>query len=484
VYTSLQIPNPNQKVIQLKIKSILVNSFGILVSRVTGFLRDAMMASALGASIYSDMFFVAFKLPNLFRRIFAEGAFTQAFLPSFVSSRQKGVFATAIFLRFMGYIFALSLFVSFFPDLLTKMMAIGWDEKMISDAAPLTVINFWYLDFIFIVTFLGTILQYKEHFATTALSTALLNLAMIAALWITMHDDPKTVAYAVSIGVLVGGLLQVITHIYTIQKANLHTLFIGGWKYRKKKDITEEEKKFTSLFLPAIWGNSTAQVNAFIDTWLASFLAAGSISYLFYANRLFQLPLALFAIATATALFPAVSKAVKNGREDEAYANLSKAFWLLLFSLGFATVGGIFLAEPIVWLLFERGNFTQSDTAVTMMVLAMYMVGLLPFGLAKLFSLYLYATKRQKQAAKIATYSLVANIIASLSLMGPMGAAGLALAGSIGGWVLFIFTVKEVGMERFWTILRSKYLVYFIVSITLFTLLSIWVNGLLIGWIR
>jgi len=483
VYTSQKI-SPQSKVNQLKIKSILVNSFGILVSRITGFVRDAMMASALGASIYSDMFFVAFKLPNLFRRIFAEGAFTQAFLPSFVSSRHKGVFAVAIFLRFMGFLFALSLFVTFYPELLTKIMAVGWDDAMVQSAAPLTAINFWYLDLIFIVTFLATILQYKEHFATTALSTALLNLAMIAALWITMHDDPKIVAYAVSIGVLVGGLLQIVSHLYTLHHANLHRFLIGGWKYRKQKDVHDEQSKFTSLFIPAIWGNSTAQVNAFVDTLLASFLAAGSISYLFYANRLFQLPLALIAIATATALFPTVSKAIKNNKETEAYANLGKAFWLLLFLLGFSTIGGIFLAEPIVWLVFERGIFTQSDTATTVDVLAMYMVGLLPFGLAKLFSLFLYATKRQKQAAKIATYSLIANLIASFSLMGPMGAAGLALAGSIGGWVLFIFTVKEVGMDKFWAITRSLNSLYFVLAMLLFTPFMIWVNGILMGIIR
>ena len=468
----------------MKLQSIFTNSFGILFSRVTGLFRDVLMASALGASIYSDMFFVAFKLPNLFRRIFAEGAFTQAFMPAFVASRHKGVFATAIFIRFLLFIILGTLLVNFFPEIATKAMAIGWSQEMVAEAAPLTAINFWYLDLIFIVTFLATLLQYKEHFATTALSTALLNLSMIGALLLYMHQDPKKIAYAVSFAVLVGGMLQIVAHLVTLHKKRLHRILIGGWKYRKKKDIKEEEKEFTRLFIPAIWGNSTAQVNAFIDTWLASFLVTGSISYLFYANRVFQLPLAIFAIATATALFPSISKALKNKQEKEAYASLGSAFWLLTFLLGLATVGGIMLAEPVVWLLFERGNFTDHSTQETVKVLMMYMVGLLPFGLSKLFSLFLYASHRQAEAAKIATYSLAANIIASLSLMKPFGAQGLALAGSIGGWVLFIFTVRAVGADRFWEMVKSRKTLYFLLVIVGFALLLYFVNIWLVQLIR
>jgi len=442
------------------------------------------MASILGASIYSDMFFVAFKLPNLFRRIFAEGAFTQAFMPSFVASRHKGVFATAILLRFLLFIIFGTLVVNIFPEVATKMMAIGWSDEVIAKAAPLTAINFWYLDLIFIVTFLATILQYKEHFATTALSTILLNLSMISALLYTMHDNPKRVAYALSIAVVVGGVLQIIAHLFTLYRLHLHRILIGGWRYRNSKNIDEERRSFNRLFIPAIWGNSTAQINSFIDTWLASFLGAGSISYLFYANRVFQLPLAIFAIATATALFPTVSKAIKNNREEKAYQNLNRAFWILASALGLAMVGGIMLAEPIVWLLFERGNFTIESTEATVNVLMMYMVGLLPFGMAKLFSLFLYASHRQATAAKIATYSLVVNIVASLTLMKPMGAAGLALAGSIGGWVLFIFTVKEVGLDRFLDMVKSMKSLYFIITMSLFAYLLHFVNILLLSYIR
>ena len=468
----------------MQLKSIFTNSFGILFSRITGLGRDVLMASALGASIWSDMFFVAFKLPNLFRRIFAEGAFTQAFMPSFIASKHKGVFATAIFLRFLLFLMTFSLLITFFPEPITKLLAWGWSSEQIGQTAPLTAINFWYLDLIFIVTFLATLLQYKEHFATTAMSTALLNISMIAALYLYMKEEPQTVAYALSYAVLIGGALQVLAHLITLHNFKLDKLLLGGWKYRKNKDVEEEKKHFNSLFLPGILGNSTPQISAFIDTILATFLMTGSVSYLFYANRVFQLPLAIIAIATATVLFPAVSKAIKNHQEEKAYENLKQAFWLLSFLLGASMIGGILLAEPIVWLLFERGKFTEVQTIETVSVLRMYMIGLLPFGLAKLFSLFLYASHRHKTAAKIAVYSLITSVTASLILMHPMGASGLALAGSLGGWVLFVFTVKEVGTDRFLTIVKTKYSLYFVIVMPIFIVIVYFVNQWVLTLIR
>ncbi|SFV61956.1 Proposed peptidoglycan lipid II flippase MurJ [hydrothermal vent metagenome] len=468
----------------MQLKSIFTNSFGILFSRVTGLGRDVLMASALGASIWSDMFFVAFKLPNLFRRIFAEGAFTQAFMPSFIASKHKGVFATAIFLRFLLFLIIFSLMITLFPEPITKLLAWGWHSEQIANTSVLTAINFWYLDLIFIVTFLATLLQYKEHFATTAMATALLNISMIATLWLYMKNDPKTVAYALSFAVLFGGLLQVVVHLIAIKQFNLHRLLLGGWKYRKKKDVNEEKKHFNTLFIPGILGNSTPQISAFIDTILATFLMTGSVSYLFYANRVFQLPLAIIAIATATVLFPSVSKALKNNQESLAYQHLHKAFWLLAFLLGFAMLGGILLAEPIVWLLFERSKFTQIQTIETANVLQMYMLGLLPFGLAKLFSLFLYASHQHKKAAKIAIYSLITSVTASLIFMQNMGASGLALAGTLGGWMLFALTVKEVGIKHLTKIVKSKISLYFILSMSAFALLLYFINDWITTLIR
>lgn len=424
-------------------KSIFTNSSGILVSRILGFIRDLLTASVLGANIYSDIFFVAFKLPNLFRSIFADGAFTQAFIPSYAKSKHKIRFSSVIFLQLFAFLIILSLLVMTFSHLVAKAIAIGFDEKTIDLAAPLFAINFYYLPIIFVVTFMGALLQYKKHFATSAFSTALLNLAMIGSLLISQNMEKYDITFYLSYGVIIGGLLQVLVHLYAIKKLNLCKIF--HFKKHKKK----EESKFYKNFFAATLGSSTLHISAFIDTWLASFLISGSISYLYYANRIFQLPLAIFAIATSIALFPMVARAIKNKEEDKALKLMKKSALVLFALLSISTFIGIVFNDFIIKLLFERGAFTSTDTQNTALILSMYLIGLLPFGLAKIFSLWLYAKEQQFLTAKISMYSLACNIVFSLILIKPFGAAGLAFAGTIGGFVLFFLTIKAFGFKKF-----------------------------------
>ena len=425
------------------LKSIFTNSSGILVSRVLGFIRDLMTASVLGANIYSDIFFVAFKLPNLFRSIFADGAFTQAFIPSYAKSKHKIRFSSIVFLQLFGFLIILSLLVMTFSHLVAKAIAVGFDEKTIDLAAPLFAINFYYLPMIFAVTFMAALLQYKRHFATTAYSTALLNVAMIISLLISRNLEQYEITFYLSYGVLAGGFLQILVHLYAIKKLNLCKIFT----FRKHKQ--KEENKFYKNFFSATFGSSTIHISAFIDTWLASYLVSGSISYLYYANRIFQLPLAIFAIATSIALFPMVARAIKNKEEDTALRLMKKSALILFALLSISTFIGIVFNDFIIKLLFERGEFTSSDTQNTAFILAMYLIGLLPFGLAKIFSLWLYAKEQQFLTAKISMYSLSCNIIFSLILIKPFGAAGLAFAGTIGGFVLFFLTLKAFGFKKF-----------------------------------
>ena len=427
------------------LKSIFTNSSGILVSRVLGFVRDLMTASVLGANIYSDIFFVAFKLPNLFRSIFADGAFTQAFIPSYAKSKHKIRFSSIIFLQLFGFLIVLSLLVMTFSHLVAKAIAIGFDEKSLDLAAPLFAINFYYLPMIFVVTFMGALLQYKKHFATSAYSTALLNLAMIGSLLIAQNMEKYDITFYLSYGVLVGGFLQILVHLYAVKKLNLCKIF------HFKKHEKKEENRFYKNFFSATFGSSTLHISAFIDTWLASFLISGSISYLYYANRIFQLPLAIFAIATSIALFPMVARAIKNKEEDKALKLMKKSALILFGLLSVSAFIGIVFNEFIIKLLFERGEFTSADTKNTALILTMYLIGLLPFGLAKIFSLWLYAKEQQFLTAKISMYSLSCNIIFSLILIKPFGAAGLAFAGTIGGFVLFFLTLKAFGFKKFIT---------------------------------
>jgi len=458
----------------MKLRSIFTNTTGILLSRIFGFIRDLLMASILGANVFTDIFFVAFKLPNLFRRIFAEGAFLQSFLPTFISSHHRSVFAISILIRFFIFLILTSLIVTLFSSGIARFIAIGFSSDIISSAAPLVAINFYYIDFIFLVTFLGSLLQYKEHFATTSFSTVLLNISMISALVIFRNDDPETIVYALSYSILIGGALQLLVHIWMVRKIGLCPMLVGGFNYMKKKReaLKKDISRFSKAFFPSVLGNSTAQISSFIDTWLASFLVSGSISYLFYANRLFQLPLALFAIAASTALFPTISKLLKRKDFDEAKRQSKRVFWILVALLGGATAVAVILSEEIVWLLFERGEFDHQDTLNSANVLVMYIVGLMPFGLAKLFSLWLYAMQRQSEAAKISAKSLGVNILFSLLLIGPFAAPGLALASSIGGWVLFILTIKAVGKEIFFDIMRSKIAPYALLFIVVSALIA------------
>ena len=440
------------------LKNIFTNSAGILVSRILGFLRDLLTASILGANVYSDIFFVAFKLPNLFRRIFAEGAFTQVFIPAYAKNNHKVQFSTIIFLQFLAFIIFLSIVVTIFSSFITNIIAIGFDQKTIDLASPLVAICFYYLPLIFIVTFLAALLQYKHHFATTAFSTALLNISLIFSLLISMNMEKESIVYFMSWGVVFGGILQVLVHIFAIRKLNIKFFSLKLLKTNiKLKKRNLKQSKFYKQFYPAVFGSSSSHIAAFLDTWLASFLVTGSISYLYYANRVFQLPLALFAIATSVALFPTVAKAIKNNDEVKALKYLQKAFFVLLGLLGFATFIGIFFNNFIVSLLFERGAFTVLDTEKTSLVLSMYLVGLLPFGIAKIFSLWLYSHERQSIAAKITMKSLAWNIFLSLLLILPYGIVGLALASSLSGFILLHLTLKEFGYNRFLLILQNKY---------------------------
>jgi putative peptidoglycan lipid II flippase len=425
------------------LKSIFTNSSGILVSRVLGFVRDLMTASVLGANIYSDIFFVAFKLPNLFRSIFADGAFTQAFIPSYAKSKHKIRFSSMIFLQLFGFLIILSLLVMTFSHLVAKIIAVGFDEKTIDLAAPLFAINFYYLPMIFAVTFMAALLQYKRHFATSAYSTALLNIAMIISLLISKNLEQYEITFYLSYGVLAGGILQILVHLYAIKRLNLCKIFTF------KKHKQKEENKFYKNFFSATFGSSTIHISAFIDTWLASTLMSGSISYLYYANRIFQLPLAIFAIATSIALFPMVARAIKNKEEDKALKLMKKSALVLFALLFISAFIGIVFNEFIIKLLFERGEFTSIDTQNTALILSMYLIGLLPFGLSKIFSLWLYAKEQQVLTAKISMYSLICNIIFSLILIKPYGAAGLAFAGTIGGFVLFFLTLRAFGFRKF-----------------------------------
>ncbi|MGP1484855.1 MAG: murein biosynthesis integral membrane protein MurJ [Campylobacter sp.] len=452
------------------IKGFFSNSIGILTSRILGLIRDLLTALTLGAGLYSDIFFVAFKIPNLLRRIFAEGAFAQAFLPNFTKSPKKSLFSAEIFLKFLFFIGILTLLVNLFAPFFTSIIATGLSPEAINLAQPLVKINFYYLILIYIVTFFASLLQYRGHFATTAFSTALLNISMIASLLLASSKEPLVAAYYLSFGVIFGGILQILVHIWALKFHGLFGIFFGGIiKFIKGKRANT--KGFFGNFYHGLIGSSAMQISSFMDTWLASFLVTGSISYLFYANRIFQLPLAIFAIALSTALFPKITRQIKAENEKEALNLMNKSFEILFFLLLASSIGGIILSEPIIKLLFERGSFTNSDTIATANILSGYLIGLVPFGLAKLFSLWLYAKFKQKTASKISIICLIFNLILAIFLMRPLGAYGLAIASSMGGFLLLGLNLKEFGVKQFLAIIRPKILALMVFGLIIFAII-------------
>ena len=538
----------NRKQNKLK-RFFLTNASGILCSRVFGFLRDAIQAAVLGTSIYSDIFFIAFKFPNMFRRVVSEGAFVQSFLPFFLSAKKKGAFSVSIFWIFLFFILILSILVMWFAPFITKILALGYDEERINLAMPLVRIHFWYLILIFIVTYLSTLLQYKNIFWVNAYNTALLNIAMIVAMLPYQFQTSLTekelfeAVYILSYAVLIGGVCQILIHFYPLYTAGLWRLqYIGMLSLKKwyrdsnitisfrgirfgskdsiachveRSEISHIEsnstlntannldskqnqrfytkakhnvlrliadiKAFFKAFFPAMLGASTAQIIAIIDSSLITLLpnSDGGVSTLNFANRIFQLPLAIFAIAISSALFPTIAKAIERKDEKIALQNLKTAFWFLLITLSICTLGGIMLSNEIVWLLFERKNFVREDTLQVAWAFIGYMAGLLAFGLTRIFSLWLYAKKQQAKAAK---YSVIALAVGTLlsgififfmryfsitdGILWELRYFIVALAGSIGGVVLFVFNIKAFGIHNFLAIIsHKKYAFYLLLAL-------------------
>lgn len=528
--------NPPRKKNKLT-KFFLTNASGIFISRIFGFMRDAMQASMFGTSIYSDIFFIAFKFPNMFRRVVSEGAFVQSFLPFFLSAKNKGAFSVSIFSIFIFLLFILTTLVMLCAPFITKILALGYDSSRISLALPLVKIHFWYLILIFIVTYLSTLLQYKHIFWVNAYNTVLLNLSMIFSMIFVQLAQIELLeaVYMLSYSVLIGGACQILVHFYPLYASKIWRLQYVGlkrlrqWKQqgnftfrihkkplgvyfgkyddfaakqnsldksmyiRAKRNILRllsDIRLFFKAFIPAMLGASSAQIIAIIDSSLVTLLpnSDGGVSILNFANRVFQLPLALFAIAISSTLFPMVAKAIKNGDSKEAMQNLKMAFWFLSIALTICVLGGFMLRNEIIWLLFERGNFTREDTILVGYAFMGYMVGLLPFGLAKIFSLWLYANKQQAKAAKLSVISLlVGTTLAGIfiliiryveitnGIIWELRYFFIALSGSIGGVVLLLLTIKEFGIANFSDIIKHKKysLILFVLLCATFIILKI-----------
>jgi putative peptidoglycan lipid II flippase len=402
-----------------------------LLSRILGFVRDVVVAWFFGAGLAADAFFVAFRIPNLLRRLFAEGSLTISFVPVFTeylySRGDKEAFrlARSCWWLLTLILLAVSLLGILVAPWIVRIIAPGFfavPEKF-ALTVLLTQIMFPYIFFIGLVALAMGILNALGHFAAPALAPVLLNVAMIGSVALISPYLEKP-SLGLAIGVMIGGALQLALQIPFLIRKGFH-LMVKGPLYHSAV------KRIALLMTPAVFGAAVYQINIFVGTLLASLLPEGSVSYLYYADRLVQFPLGVFAIALATAVLPSLSRQAATGDMEGLRSSFSHALRLVFFITIPALVGLIVLREPIVRLLFERGAFDPTTTDMTAMALLYYAVGLWAFSGVRIVVATFYALQDTKTPVKMAVISLLANIILSVLLMGPMRHGGLALATSL-----------------------------------------------------
>jgi putative peptidoglycan lipid II flippase len=411
------------------VKAAGVVGTATLLSRVLGFVRDAVIAWFLGAGFSSDAFIAAFRIPNLMRRLFAEGSLSSAFIPVFtdyvVKQGQPEAFnlARSAFKSLAAILVIVTICGILLSPWIVRFIAPGFGADKLELTITLTRLMFPYIFFIGLVALCMGILNVLGHFAAPALAPVILNLSIIGAVLI-ISPGLSTPVVGLALGVLIGGVLQLF--------AQLPVLIRKGFRFRKKAKLFHPGlKQVFVLIPPVILGGAVYQVNIVIGTLLGSLLAEGSITYLYFADRLVQFPLGVFAIAAATAVLPSLSRQAANREFNALRDTFGYALRLVFFITVPAMVGLIVLREPIVALLFQRGQFDAEATRLTAQALLYYSIGLWAFSAVRIVTATFFAMQDTRTPVKMAVISIGVNIILGMILMRPLSHSGLALATSI-----------------------------------------------------
>jgi putative peptidoglycan lipid II flippase len=398
-----------------------------MVSRIFGFAREMMMSRIMGASGAADAFLVAFRLPNTFRRLFGEGAFSAGFVPLF-SQRYHGPggleeakkFSEEVLAVFLPALFVFTLIFEFAMPLFVWAIASGYaDEPAKFELTVfLTRITFPYLLLISLVSLFSGVLNSLTKFAAAAFAPALLNIGMLVALMVVPTGGVAT-ATALSIGVTVGGVAQLILLLVTSRRAGV------SLRLRKPR-ITPSVKQFFVVVIPATLGAGVYQISQFIDTFFATRLPEGSMSYLNYSDRLNQLPLSVIGTALGTAILPQISRFIAKGDPREAAKVQSQAVELSMLLCIPAALALAVVAGPLVAAMFQGGRFTAQDALITGNTLAIIVAGLPAYVLVKVITPGFYARQDTKTPVKTAVIVLVANVAFNFALIPVFGIYGLA----------------------------------------------------------
>ena len=447
------------------IKSTGTFSFFTIISRLLGYLRDILIAVFLGTGLLADAFFVAFRIPNTFRRLFSEGTFNSAFIPSYASELSQGKsqsekFANNVFNLLILGLFVLVLIIEIFMPIFVFLIAPGFDadNQKMELVINLTRITFPFLFFISLASFFSAILNSHNRFAAASASPIVLNIMLIGVLFCGNFLNDKIVYY-LSCAVTVSGIFQLIFLYIFVKKFYLP-------KISFKIKIDEKVKFFFKKLLPSIFASGVTQINILIGTIIASFQAS-AVSYLYYADRIYQINLAIAGIAIGIVVLPQLSKYIQNKQKDKINLIQNKALELSLFLSIPAAIALIISSEQIVSALFGYGSFDESAVKNSAKALFYFGAGLPAFALIKIFSSFFFARHNTKIPFYISLISVLLNILISIYYFKSLGFIIIPIATSISSWfnsvVLFIFLKKSnffsfnlIFLNRFIRILISS----------------------------
>ena len=423
------------------IKSTGTFSFFTLISRVLGYIRDILIAIFLGTGPLADAFFVAFRIPNTFRRLFSEGTFNSAFVPSYASELLQGKdqsnkFANSIFNLLILGLFFIVIVIEIFMPIFVFLIAPGFDgdNQKMDLAINLTRITFPFLFFISLASFFSAILNSHNRFAISSASPIILNIMLIGVLFYGKILNDQLVYY-LSYVVTLSGIVQLIVLYVFVKKFYLP-------KFTFKIIIDKKVKNFFRKLLPSIFASGVVQINILVGTVIASFQTS-AVSYLYYADRIYQINLAIAGIAIGTVILPKLTNYIQNEKKDEIMLIQNKALELSLFLSIPATVALLIASEQIISALFGYGSFDEDGVKNSAKALFYFSLGLPAFSLTKIFSSFFFARHNTKIPFYISVISVLLNIFISVFYFNSFGFIIIPIATSIASWfnsiMLFVF---------------------------------------------
>jgi putative peptidoglycan lipid II flippase len=447
------------------IKSTGTFSFFTIISRLLGYLRDILIAVFLGTGPLADAFFVAFRIPNTFRRLFSEGTFNAAFVPSYSSllnnKKKSQKFANNIFSLLIIGLFFLVLVIEIMMPLFVFLIAPGFegDHQKMELAITLTRITFPFLMFISLASFFSAILNSHNKFAIASAAPIILNILLIGVLFFGKILNDQLVYY-MSYAITLSGILQFVFLYFFVKK-------YFSPKINLSFKIDKKVKLFFRKLLPSIFSSGVTQINILVGTIIASFQAS-AVSYLYYADRIYQINLAIAGIAIGTVILPQLSKHVQSKKKEKINLIQNKALELSLFLSIPATIALLIASEEIISSLFGYGFFSQSSVINSSKALFYFAIGLPAFSLIKVFSAFFFARHNTKMPFYISLISVLLNIFISLTFFSEVGFIIIPIATSISSWfnaILLFFFLKMNNLFSFNLVFINKFIKILLASI-------------------